>query len=45
MHNIKTTVPITTKVCKAMKTTNNLQEWSKHVQNKSKMADGGHLEK
>jgi len=45
MHIIKTTVPIPTKLCTAIKTTNALGGWSKDAHNKSKIAGGRHLEK
>jgi len=47
-HNIETTASIPTKFCTMIKTTkppNARRGWSKRTHNKSKMADGCHIEK
>jgi len=45
MHIIKATASIPTKFCTAIKTTKYPSWASEHTHNKSKMADGRHLEK
>ena len=45
MHIIKTTESTPTKFCTAIKTTKCPLWWSEHTHNKSKTADGRHLEK
>jgi len=44
-QNMKTTVSISTKFYKQQRPSKTLNGWSKHACNKSKMADGSHIEK